>query len=252
MNYYERYVGDFQRDTGHLSCAEIGVYDRLLDHYYAIEAPLPADNPSLCRIARAMEPFEQDAVRRIADEFFPVGDDGLRHNTRADREIHKAQRRIHAAKENGKKGGRPPKTNQKVTQEKPNGFELANPAETHSGVHHTPYTNGKPSVSTDVDTGGEPPKITDPDEIIFGYGVPLLTNAGTAEKQARSFLGGLRKAHGDQALIDKLRDCLKEKPLQPLEWLAAALPPRGGSKQSRHAGFDKIDYRAGVTDDGRF
>ena len=251
MNYYERYVGDFQRDTGHLSCAEIGVYDRLLDHYYAIEAPLPADNPALCRIARAMEKVEQDAVQRIADEFFPIADDGLRHNVRADREITKAQNRIRSSKENGKKGGRPPKQKPQETQEKPDGFQSANPTETHPGVHHTPYTS-KPSVSTDVDTGGEPPKITDPDEIIFGYGVPLLTNAGTADKQARSFLGGLRKNYGDQAVIDKLRDCLKEKPLQPLEWLAAALPPKGRAKQSRHANFENIDYRAGVTSDGRF
>lgn len=29
----------------------------------------------------------------------------------------------------------------------------------------------------------------------------------------------------DPALIDKLRECIKAKPLQPLEWLAAALPP---------------------------
>lgn len=101
-------------------------------------------------------------------------------------------------------------------------------------------------------SGGEPPKVTDPNEIIFGYGVPLLTNAGTPEKQARSFLGGLRKQHGDQALIDALRNCLKERPLQPLEWIAAALPPKGYTKQSRHTGFDKIDYRAGVASDGRF
>jgi hypothetical protein len=62
------------------------------------------------------------------------------------------------------------------------------------------------------------------------------TNAGTAEKQARSFLGGLRKAHGDAAVIDKLRECLRVKPLQPLEWLAKALPPDGvlgHSKQSQ-------------------
>lgn len=78
-------------------------------------------------------------------------------------------------------------------------------------------------------TGSKLPLITDPDEIIFGYGLALLTNAGTADKQARSFLGGLRKHHGDESLIDKLRECAKAKPLQPLEWLAAALPP-GGSK----------------------
>ena len=97
-------------------------------------------------------------------------------------------------------------------------------------------------------SGGEPPKITDPDEIIFGYGVPLLTNAGTPEKQARSFLGRLRKAHGDQALIDKLRDCLREKPLQPLEWLAAALPPPGKSKTKTPSpeNFADKTYTAGV------
>ena len=64
-----------------------------------------------------------------------------------------------------------------------------------------------------------------PDEIIFGYGVPILTNAGTAEKLARSFLGGLRKAHGDDALVNTLRECIRAKPLQPLEWLAKAMLP---------------------------
>ena len=100
-------------------------------------------------------------------------------------------------------------------------------------------------------SGGEPPKVMSADEIIFTYGVPLLTNAGTEDKQARSFLGGLRKAHGDDAVVDKLRECMRAKPLQPLEWLAAALPPKGG-KSSRHTGFDNINYREGVTEDGRF
>ena len=92
MNYYERFVGDFQRDTGHLSCTEVGVYDRLLDHYYATENPIPADAADLCRIARAMDRAEQKAVRRVAEEFFPLGEDGLRHNARADREIAKLQK----------------------------------------------------------------------------------------------------------------------------------------------------------------
>ncbi len=85
------------------------------------------------------------------------------------------------------------------------------------------------SYSVPNGTGGKPPLITNPDEIIFGYGLALLVSAGTAEKQARSFLGGLRKHHGDSALIDKLRACAKAKPLQPLEWLAAALPPAGSA-----------------------
>lgn len=68
-------------------------------------------------------------------------------------------------------------------------------------------------------------KTMSPDEIIFGYGVPLLTAAGTADKAARSFLGKLRKLHGDETVVNTLRQCIKAKPLQPLEWLAKAMPP---------------------------
>jgi len=94
------------------------------------------------------------------------------------------------------------------------------------------------------------PKVTDPDEIIFGYGVPLLTVAGSTDKHARSFLAGLRKHHGDDPLIAALRECVKAKPLQPLEWLAKALPPKGKGSTGKHAGFSTKDYRQGVDADG--
>lgn len=82
-------------------------------------------------------------------------------------------------------------------------------------------------------SGGKPPMT--PDEIIFGYGVPLLTNAGSTDKHARSFLGGLRKAHGDDSVVNTLRECMRAKPLQPMEWLAAAmLPDAAGTTETRH------------------
>jgi len=94
----------------------------------------------------------------------------------------------------------------------------------------TPSSSSSSSLihSEDKSSGGKPPSLT-PDEIILGYGLPILTNAGTAEKQARSFLGGLRKQHGDDALVNALRECIRAKPLQPLEWLAKAMPPPGST-----------------------
>jgi hypothetical protein len=87
--------------------------------------------------------------------------------------------------------------------------------------------------SVPIGTGRKAPKTVDPDEIIFGYGVPMLTAAGSTDKHARSFLGMLRKKHGDATVVNTLRECVKAKPLQPLEWLAAALPPGGAaSKQN--------------------
>lgn len=108
MNYYERYCGDYQRDTAHLSLAEHGAYTMLLDTYFSVEKPLPSDLPSLYRVCRAMTRLEQQAVKAVAEQFFPVSEaDGLRHNRRADREIAKARPKIEAARINGRKGGRP-------------------------------------------------------------------------------------------------------------------------------------------------
>ena len=102
-----------------------------------------------------------------------------------------------------------------------------------------PITDSLCSVANATDAANGVKKPMTPEEIIFTYGVPLLTNAGSTDKQARSFFGGLRKAHGDAAVIDKLRDCLREKPLQPLEWLAAALPPAGSSRRQQHNAGNK-------------
>jgi len=139
--------------------------------------------------------------------------------------------------EHGKKGGRP----RNVTGDKKPPLQPPPSSSSSSSFSEIPSEANA--------SGGKPPKLTDPDEIIFGYGLPMLTTAGTTEKQARSFLGGLRKQHGDDALIAKLRDCAKAKPLQPLEWLAAALPPKSAG---RHAGFDQKNYREGVSADGSF
>lgn len=242
MNYYERHLGDYAKDTAHLSMLEHGAYTLLLDRYYSTEAGIPEDQAH--RVARARTRDEKQAVDVVLNEFF-VLTDGVWISGRAEEEIEKAHQRISAARENGKKGGRPRKA--KETQQKPSGLLLGSEIETQQKAHHVPdtiqkHSEGKPS-------GGKPP-ISDPDEIIFGYGVPLLTNAGTPEKQARSFLGGLRKNHGDQSVIDKLRECLKTKPLQPLEWLAAALPPSGGGARSNGRtpaldGFDSKNYGTG-------
>ncbi|MBN9093890.1 YdaU family protein [Pandoraea pnomenusa] len=116
MNYYERYCGDYQRDTAHLSLVEHGAFTMLLDTYYATEKPLGFDSVSLFRICRAITEEERAAVLRVVDEFFPVGEDGLRHNKRADELITITRSKLDAKRENGKKGGRPRK--QKEASEK--------------------------------------------------------------------------------------------------------------------------------------
>lgn len=89
MNFYKHYIGDFQRDTGHLSLTERGAYLALIHHYYATEKPLPKQIDALCRIAGAVTKAERDAVKAVISFFEPM-DSGLVH-ARIEAEIHKAE-----------------------------------------------------------------------------------------------------------------------------------------------------------------
>jgi uncharacterized protein YdaU (DUF1376 family) len=97
VNYFELYPGDYLRDTTRLTLIEHGAYLRLLMAYYAEEEPLPADHAELYVIAGAVSNPEKAAVKKVADRHFPVGEDGLRHNSRADEEIAKASARMEAS-----------------------------------------------------------------------------------------------------------------------------------------------------------
>lgn len=97
MNYYKHYLGDFQRDTGHLSMTERGAYLALIHHYYATETPLPNDEKALFLIAKAMTKDEQKAVRSVMGFFTPV-ESGLMH-VRIEAELAKYEHRANQNKE---------------------------------------------------------------------------------------------------------------------------------------------------------
>jgi len=128
LNYYNRYPGDYSRDTAHLSLIEHGAYALLLDTYYATEKPLPMEKKQLYRICRASTATERKAVDVVVAQFF-ISDGDVLRNARADQEIGSALARQAAARENGNRGGRPRKT-QPITEQEPSGFHIDNPGGT--------------------------------------------------------------------------------------------------------------------------
>lgn len=97
MNFYKHYIGDFQRDTGHMSLTQRGAYLCLMHHYYATEKPLPNDHAALCRIAGAIDKAERDAVRVVMGMFEAVAS-GLMHK-RIEAELAKAGARADTNRE---------------------------------------------------------------------------------------------------------------------------------------------------------
>lgn len=94
MIYFEMYPGDYLKDTTRLSLIEHGAYFKLMLAYYAEEQALPESPAELYIIAGAITAGDKAAVKKVAERYFPVGDDGLRHSKRCDEQIAKAQGRI--------------------------------------------------------------------------------------------------------------------------------------------------------------
>jgi uncharacterized protein YdaU (DUF1376 family) len=134
MNYWPRWINAITNATAHLTLIEMGAYDRLLDHYYKTEAPIPGSFENCCRIVRAMTKQEREAVSRVLESFFVVGQDGYSQE-RADSEIALAQPKIESARKNGTLGGRPKKTHEKPTGLPP-------------GTHQKPTSKAPQSTSS--------------------------------------------------------------------------------------------------------
>lgn len=84
MNYYERHIGDYLKDTSHLSLLEHGVYTRLLDVYYTREGGIP--DAEAARLIQARSKEERAALQTVLSEFFVLSD-GLHVQDRSEREI---------------------------------------------------------------------------------------------------------------------------------------------------------------------
>lgn len=132
MNFYKHYIGDFQRDTGHLSLTERGAYRALLDAFYASEKPLPKAAPELCRLVGAFTKAERDAIVRVLKEFWQQTDDGW-VNGRALKEIAKAghQREVNRGIAEAREAAR------RSHEQSTNRATTASPIQTPDSIHQT-------------------------------------------------------------------------------------------------------------------
>jgi len=100
VHYYQHNIGDYARDTGHLSVLEHGIYRLLLDWCYLNEKPITTEQA--IRIARG-NPVETQSV---LSEFFQPTDHGWTHK-RVQREVSQYHGKAEKNRQNGAKGGRP-------------------------------------------------------------------------------------------------------------------------------------------------
>ncbi len=107
MHHYQKHIGDYRRDTTHLSMLEHGAYNQLLDWAYLDEKPIPRKTDLVFRRLRAVTDDEKKAVLTVLEEFFEETEEGFRHK-RVEAELRLYEEKAERARKNGQKGGRPP------------------------------------------------------------------------------------------------------------------------------------------------
>jgi len=80
MHYYQFNIGDYRKNTGHLSLLEHGIYRSLLDTYYMEEKPLCKDLAKLMRTHCIRTEEEKEAFKIILEEFFKLTKKGYEHS----------------------------------------------------------------------------------------------------------------------------------------------------------------------------
>ena len=146
MHYYQHNIGDYRKDTSHLSLLEHGSYRQLLDSYYLDEMPLCNDLAKLMRSHSVRSADEQQALQNVLTDFFELTEEGYVHK-RCDEIIaqyhgksEKARASANARWANKHKG-----LKRKETESNANAMQ----SQSEGNANHKPITNNqKPVVKT--------------------------------------------------------------------------------------------------------
>jgi len=173
VHHYQHHIGDYRRDTGHLSNEEDLAYRRMIELYYDTESPLPENVEWIARRARV----SAEIVARVLSDFF-VFDEEKRvwRQSRCEREIGEYRKAQKRNRNNGLRGGRPSKrvvTHSEPTrnpvgfQEEPTPFlEEPNPFQKEPSakatVNRKPLTDNREPVTDNQSPEGERAAARDP------------------------------------------------------------------------------------------
>jgi uncharacterized protein YdaU (DUF1376 family) len=102
MNHYRHHIGDYRKDTGHLSLLEHGIYRQALDLYYLEEQPLPLEMDRLMRLLCVRNADEERSLCAVLADFFKETEEGYVH-VRCERELEAFYEKSEKARESARK-----------------------------------------------------------------------------------------------------------------------------------------------------
>ena len=235
MDWFRHHIGDYARDTSHLSPLQDGVYHRMIRLYYADEKPLGLNIDRLCRRIGCSQRHEKAAVALILEEFFEMQEDGY-HQARCDAEIAGACVRSEIARTKGKASGlrRAQKLLSYIKAEEQLRltYSSAMAQQELDEQFNSPAPAPAPLKKDAAPTAAASGDLT---KTMFDQGIAYLTGTGVkSDQQARALLGKWKKALGsDGSLIELLATAQRQGVVEPVGWMTKAIQAREPTTPSR-------------------
>ena len=101
MHFYQFNIGDYRRDTSHLTLLEHGIYRQLLDTYYLSENPIKLDLEEVMRTHSVRNADEERALKNVLKDFFDETPEGYFHKG-CDRNIQAYRKKSKMASDSAK------------------------------------------------------------------------------------------------------------------------------------------------------
>ena len=252
MNYYERHIGDYLKDTAHLSLLEHGIYTRLLDVYYTKETGFSESD--VARLIGARSKEEKSALQIVLQEFFVLVD-GAYQQSRCDREIKHYKDKQQKARSSANARW---KTDSEHTERNANAMRT----HTEGNALQTPVTSNQTPDKTHTVVINEPEDQKSTGSVSIKAAVCMVMKA--------EGIGSVNPQHpGFMSLIDQGVDVghfaaaarqAREKGKGFAYALAivkgqiddAVAMSKAPPKQSAHSGLTTKNYSEGVNEDGTF
>lgn len=146
------YPKDFATGTATMSLQEVGAYIRLLSHQWE-SGSVPSDPGERARILGCAKAQERDLWKKVGKKFTLHNDVYI--NERLEEERAKQAERRRRLSDNGKLGGRPPKTND--NQDGSNSFPVAKATEKQNERLSSSSSSSTPDSSKNDESGGVKP-----------------------------------------------------------------------------------------------
>jgi uncharacterized protein YdaU (DUF1376 family) len=145
MHYYKFNIADYRKDTGHLSTIEHGIFRQLIDWYYLDEQPIPLETQVVSRRLR-LGSDDLISLDNVLSDFFQKTAKGYVHK-RIEFEIREYHEQVEKNKANGKRGGRPKKTQSVIS---------GLPDESQNNPNHKPLTTNHKPIKEKPNDGEAP------------------------------------------------------------------------------------------------